>query len=289
MADIITAPTSTPQAPINADTLRNQAYEATNQVGTLATSVPTLLNELKQNLVGIFSKNNPLIDERNKALEGYMSTAAQSRADVLPSNMPTVEGRPLALSPTQQNALTTSRLAASFAPLAGYNEILKGMFGNIGDMVAGAGNLYETQVGASQQRAANLMDLYKTAVQEEEARRSGSGLGLDLASIIALLRGEQGTDVGQVTDPETIANDIYGVSAEAAPPAPQVDPGGVPLNWQQQLINALLPGTVATRNPVIANMPRSVPMIPTGPSLPSSAMFGFDLGGSQTGSALLRR
>ncbi len=195
---------------------RNEAYNATNEVSNLQTSAPSLLNQLKENLTGIFAKDNPLIGARNDSLANYMSAATKSRAEVLPQYMPSVEGRSLTLSPTQQDALTTARMASAFAPLAGYNEILKGMYGNIGDLVNNAGNIYSTSISAAQNRASSLMDLYKTAVADEDARRqasaksaAGSG-GVDIASILASLGmgGAAGGEMG--AGPGGSLDDFFG-------------------------------------------------------------------------------
>lgn len=187
-------------------TLRSDAYNATQQTADMQASAPGLLSQLKQNLVGIFSKDNPIIGARNTALSDYLSENANTRASMLPANtgdVPGIAGRPLTYSPTQQDAITTSRNAAALAPLAGYNEILKGMFGNIGDLVQNAGGIYQSTIQGNATRAAGLMDLYKQAVQEDQfnrqlaASRANAG-GYDIESIIKSLRGELGLDAKRV-------------------------------------------------------------------------------------------
>lgn len=217
MADasqILPAQNTAQSAP--SDQYRQQAYESTDRLSSMQTSAPKLLTELKQNLVNIFAKDNPLIGARNTALADYLSTASQSRADVLPGNMPQVEGRALTLSPTQQNAITTSRLSASLAPLAGYNEILKGMYGNIGDLVQGAGGIYENALNAEQTRTSNLMKLYELAASEEASKRAASAAGsggFDINAILAALQGNQPELEVQGPpgpDADYLANSIYG-------------------------------------------------------------------------------
>lgn len=155
----------------NVNSLRDQAYTAANTTADLQGVAQPMLDQLKQNLVGIFAKDNPIIGARNDALAGYLSSNANTRASLLPSNagdVPGIAGRPLTYSPTQQDAIVSSRNAAALAPLVGYNEILKGMYGNIGDLVGNAGNIYNSTIQGSASRASGLMDLYKQAVAEDQ-------------------------------------------------------------------------------------------------------------------------
>jgi hypothetical protein len=188
-------------------TLRSDAYNATNQTADMQAAAPGLLTQLKQNLVGIFAKDNPIIDARNGALSDYLSSNANTRASLLPSNTGTVPGegaRPLTYSPTQQDAIVSSTNAAKLAPLAGWNEILKGMYGNIGDLVQGAGSIYDSTLKSNATRASGLMDLYKQAAQEDQFNRelavkkqAAGGDGIDLASIIAAIQQMTGTNAPQ--------------------------------------------------------------------------------------------
>lgn len=189
-------------------TLRSDAYNATSQVADMQSQAPGLLTQLKQNLVGIFAKDNPIIDARNGALTDYLSSNAKTRAELLPTNqgsVPGIEGRAMTYSPTQQDAIVSSRQAATLAPLAGWNEILKGMYGNIGDLVQGAGAMYDSTIKSNATRAQGLMDLYKQAVQEDQFNRelelrrktAAGGDGIDLASIIAAIQGATGTNTPQ--------------------------------------------------------------------------------------------
>jgi hypothetical protein len=189
-------------------TLQQNATNATNQVADMQAGAPGMLDSLKQNLVSIFSKDNPIIGARNNALTDYLSESSKTRAAQLPANtgdVPGIAGRPLTYSPTQQDAMVTHNNAAALAPLAGYNEILKGMYGNIGDIVSGAGNIYNSTIQANSTRANGLMDLYKEAVNQDQFNRDlaykqsqGSGSsGTDLASIIAAIQAALGTSTAQ--------------------------------------------------------------------------------------------
>lgn len=209
---------------MDANSLRTEAYNASNNVSEMAASAPSMLSQLKQNLVGIFSKDNPVMQARDNALSTYLSTPSATRAEILTPNMPVVEGRNLTLSPTQQDAIVSGRSAAALAPLAGLNEILKAQYGTIGDMVQGAGGIYDAQVRAAQGNVGNLIDLYKTAVAEEEAKRKASESGgLDLASLIATIGGGLG-----VNAPTMSLDDIFGAAAPKpiAKPQPKVNLSG---------------------------------------------------------------
>lgn len=186
--------------------LQSQATSASNDASSLAQNVPNLLQSLQSNLTSIFSKDNPVIEARGQALADFLSTPSRARAEYLPTNMRQVEGSNLNLSPTQQDAITTSRSSAALAPLAGLNQTIMGIYGNIPQMVGKAGDIYSAQVTAAQNRAANLQKQYENSYQqileqekarqfnEQEARlgkasaADSSGLG-DLSSIIAALYG----------------------------------------------------------------------------------------------------
>jgi hypothetical protein len=82
-------------------------------------------------------------------------------------------------------------------------------------MVQGAGSIYDAQVRAAQGNVANLMDLYKTAAAEEEARRKAANSGgLDLASILASVGGNLGVNAPSL-------DDIFGAPAPHAQAKPQ--------------------------------------------------------------------
>ena len=277
---------------LDSGALKQQAYGATNAATNMETSAPSMLSQLKQNLVGIFAKDNPIIGARNTALQDYLSTAGNARVSTLSPNLPMVEGRNLALSPTQQDAITSSRLAASLAPLAGYNEILKGMYGNIGDLVSGAGNIYETSINAANRRAGNLIDLYKTATADEQSRRSSGGMGEDISSILASLFGQQQA----TTQPTENIDDIFGSNTQQ----PQ-QPQGNPLNQafqqagQQVQERGAIPAAASGLGSLISRVPQLLGAIlqnqREGANLVGTGLFGqgFSTGQPQQQGWLARK
>jgi hypothetical protein len=201
-----------PNVPTDLATLKQKAYNAAGNVSQMATDAPGLLTQLKQNLVGIFAKDNPVLTARDDALSKYLATPDNTRSEILTNNLPEVSpGRALTLSPTQQNAIVSSRSAAALAPLAGLNEIIKAQYGNIGDVVQGAGGIYDATLKGAQSNASNLLDLYKTAVEEQKAKTSAANAGgLDLATIIAAISHALGVSGGAPTDISGL-DDIFNI------------------------------------------------------------------------------
>lgn len=143
------------------NTARQGSLDASNNLANLSESSPSLLQSLQKNLVGIFTKDNPLINERENALTTYLSTPSATRASLLSSNLPVVAGSNLNLSPTQQNAIVQGREAAALAPLAGLNQAVTGMYGNIPQMVSNAGDIYKSLIGAATTRAQSARQNYE--------------------------------------------------------------------------------------------------------------------------------
>lgn len=189
------------------NTLQSQAMAASNDVGRLQSSAPTLINELKKNLVSIYAKDNPIMQARDAALSDFLSTPARARADMLPTNMAQIEGRNLTLSPTQQNAITTSRSSAALAPLMGLNQIVQAGYGSIGDIIGNAASLYEGELGAAKTRADSLMDFYKESLADQRAKSASSGMGDSLAAILAQLQAVNNND--QITPYDELLDQIY--------------------------------------------------------------------------------
>lgn len=203
-------------------TIKQNAYTASDNLANLQTSAPAMLNELKQNLVGIFAKDNPLIQARNNAVTDYLNAPSQSRVNVLPTNMPTVEGRALTLSPTQQNAITTAQTNAALVPALGLNQLVAAQYGTIGDIIKGAAGAYDAEVNAASTRASSLLDMYKTAVAEAEAKnKAATSGGIDLATILAAIQQKLGVQ-NPATQRSGFFEDIP--TANQAPQANPLDP-----------------------------------------------------------------
>ena len=147
--------------------LQSTQQTASTDLSNLQTSIPGLLQNLRQNLVSIYAKDNPLIQARDEALSRFLSGGDVARAELLPGNLPQVAGSPLTLSPTQQNAIVSSRQAANQAPLIGLNQAVSQGYGNIGDIVKGAGDIYGSQVQAATTNLAQAVKAYENAVSQD--------------------------------------------------------------------------------------------------------------------------
>lgn len=154
---------------------KDAASSATNDVATQTASAPGMLNSLRQNLTSIFANDNPLISDRNTALQTFLNTPSQSRVSTLPSNLPTVAGSPLNLSPTQQDAITTAKVNAALVPLMGLNQTITGIYGNIPQLVQNAGGLYDALLGSAKFKASQaqtgLDQAFKELTTKEDIRR----------------------------------------------------------------------------------------------------------------------
>ena len=198
-------------------TLQTKQETASTDLSNLQTSVPGLLQNLRQNLVSIYAKDNPLIQARDEALSRFLSGGDVARAELLPGNLPQVAGSPLTLSPTQQNAIVSSRQAANLAPLMGLNQAVSQGYGNIGDIVKGAGDIYGSQVQAATTNLAQAVRDYENAVAQdrwekeqaektrqfniEEARKGKEGQGLDIISLLQAIAAGQQPGGGDRPDP----------------------------------------------------------------------------------------
>ncbi len=234
----------------NLTQLQQQAKSAAGDVANLTAGAPGLLQDLKANLTSIFSKNiaNPLGgsgtlgEARGQALADFLSTPARARAEFLPTNLPMIEGSNLNLSPTQQNAITTSRRSAALAPLAGLNQIITGLFGNVPGIVGEAGDVFQSQVQAGELRAGSAQQAFQNALslaRDEEARRqfdvqesrlgrdSGGGLSEALLQILSqsgILGGQDGRpglesfeELTSLNLPSTGTLGVPGLTTEASP------------------------------------------------------------------------
>lgn len=146
---------------MDVDTLRNNAYGAAQTAATMTASLPKVLTELKGSLNEIFNKDNPLVKERTGYLENYLAAPDKARAEYLPQNSGQV------YSPTELNALVSSRKASALAPLASVNQMLMGQYGGLKDYLGQAKETFQASVAAAAQRAEIARQMYG----DEVARR----------------------------------------------------------------------------------------------------------------------
>jgi hypothetical protein len=164
-----------PSGPIDYSSTQGAASAANNaaqNVANLTSSSPDLLRSLQQNLTGIFTNNNPVMAARDTALTNYLNTPSATRASLLSSNLPMVAGSNLNLSPTQQNAIVQGRENAALVPLLGLNSAVTGMYGNIPQMVANAGNIYQGILGGAKTLADLAENRYQQSTSQAEAQNA---------------------------------------------------------------------------------------------------------------------
>ena len=233
-------------------TARTNAETATSDVAKLQETIPGLLQGLRQNLTSIYQKDNPLVQARDTQLADYLSAPDLARAEYLPGNQPVIGGSNLNFSPTQLNAMVSQRQNAALAPLLGTNQALLAGYGNIGDIVTRAGNIYQSQVDAAKTRQTGAQNLYQIAADLEKQRissaNSNAGTG-DLASIIAALLAGQNQG-GETEDEWEIISENQPSSSTSQPlgeislypggptvpsvPGKQgtgLNLGNIPMNW----------------------------------------------------------
>src|SRR3990167_1216253 len=195
---------------------QSNATSASESAAKLQESIPGLLQGLKQNLVSIYQKDNPLVQQRTGLLESYLNAPDQARASYLPANQPMVEGSPLNFSPTQLQAMVSSKQNAALAPLLGVNQMINAQYGNIGDIVGNAGDIYKSQLVGEQQ------------FQQQESRltkASGSG-GFDPSAILAAIlaqnqQQQQEIDPAQFDEPDVQTSQSVGSLPQQIQALPQ--------------------------------------------------------------------
>ena len=144
------------------ESLRSGADTASLQASTMQASLPSVLTELKGSLNEIFNKDNPLVKERTGYLENYLSAGDRARASYLPQNSG------FAYSPTELNALVSSRQASALAPLASVNQMLIGQYGGLKDYLGQAKDLFSARVQAAYENAQRMRQRYGDEVARQQ-------------------------------------------------------------------------------------------------------------------------
>lgn len=181
--------------------LRTKAATAGTDLANLTSSSPGMLADLRSSLASVFAKDNPLIQARDQALSTFLSTPSTTRAQLLPQNLPQVEGSFLNLSPTQQASIVSSRNAAALAPLLGLNQAVTAGYGSIGDIVSGTGTGLQALVNAEGIRTNQAQKAFENALAQSQEERiasnAGGGSGLSLGNIADLINSfTQGQQIG---------------------------------------------------------------------------------------------
>ena len=150
-------------------------FNASNQAISFKEQLPDLADKIRSALMSKFAEN-PLFAQRESAMGSFLAAPAQARADIAQKQRET--GVPL--SPTQQEAITSSRRAAAYAPLETSSAMLSTSLGGMEDIV-GRGVSAFTSAATAQTERANLMN--KLREQEIERQFKEKQLALDWARL----------------------------------------------------------------------------------------------------------
>ena len=133
--------------------LGQQAYNAQNQVGDIASLFPTLGAKLKQAIEEKLNYNKDIIDAKNKAQAEYFAAPSAARSEY--QNI---------WNPFDREKLVASSVANAYAPYASLTDILKNRMGTISDTVNAGTNAFQTALTYGQNTAASLKQRYQDAV-----------------------------------------------------------------------------------------------------------------------------
>lgn len=148
------------------------AYEsATRRATSTESSAMSLPDILKDTLTKKFSQDNPLIQGRERALQGYLQATTQAPLDVAPQ----LAGgnAPVIYNPLEQANLIQGRRAAATAPLASANYLLDIARGGIGDIIDASSRAAQAETvkqrGAAQIARTSYEDILNELSAKAEA------------------------------------------------------------------------------------------------------------------------
>jgi hypothetical protein len=150
-------------------------FNASNQAISMKEQLPDLAQKLRDALTSKFQEN-PLWSQYQTASQNFMAAPANIRNDI--NSMQQTSGVPL--SPTQQQAIESSRRAAAFAPLQTSSLMLSNAQGGLENMVGSGVKAFEAAANAQGERA-DLMN--KMRQQEFERQLKEKQLSIDLAKL----------------------------------------------------------------------------------------------------------
>jgi hypothetical protein len=127
-------------------------FNSANQAISFTEQLPDLTQKLREALMTKFSTNNPLFAQRETAQQQFLNAPSQARADI--SQMQ--QGGTI-LSPTQQEAITSSRRSAAFAPLSSANLMLGSAYGGMEGIIKSGTDAF-TAAAESKTKQANLLN-----------------------------------------------------------------------------------------------------------------------------------
>lgn len=148
-------------------------FDTASKAISFTEQLPSLTQKLREALTGKFSES-PLFGQRETAMQGFLNAPSQSRADISQRQKET--GVPLA--PTQQQAITSARRSAAYAPLDTSSLLLSSAFGGLEDIIGQGVQAFQAASEAQTQKANLMQQLYQT---ELDRMFKEKGLELDWA------------------------------------------------------------------------------------------------------------
>jgi len=215
-----------------AEAARNTAQTAASEAGAYNTKGITLADELRKALATKYGESGIPTDTA-QARSNYMATPDQTRADLASQ----VKGGTI-FSPSQQQAIMSSKLSSALVPLAGANMVNNAAYGGIGEMVDAGTRSWQAatqqktlEAQMAQQQYENVLKQLTTQASMKEPEQlygvnvpgmgmmnlspaeaislyghmksgaGGGGGGLDLSSLMSLMGGNNtGGNMGTEAD-----------------------------------------------------------------------------------------
>ena len=190
-----------------------------NQVASSTQQEYDLPNMLRNALVSKFSKDNPLLQQRETALKNLYASPEQSQQEFSQPHTVTIGGgqvpapgqNPVGdqstvsnvyFDPSQQRALSSQRLAARAAPLMNLNDIIAANYGGIDNIISGVTRGLEAQTKSKQAKfdAAKVLQelaLKSRALDISQYKASKGGSGSNLNQLLSVYRLMKPSDSAQ--------------------------------------------------------------------------------------------
>jgi hypothetical protein len=145
------------------------AYEGASKTATTAEVAGySLPDQLRSALNAKFSKDNPMVQDRESALTNYLNTTTSAPLSVTPTSAGGTS--PVILNPLQQADLIQRKKSSALSGLTTANDLLGLATGGVNNIVDSASRAYQGQVAQKQGAAKIAGDSYTSLLNELSAR-----------------------------------------------------------------------------------------------------------------------
>lgn len=145
----------------------NQAQTAYGQAQQAAITLPDMLKTALSTKLG---DNNPIVANRNTALQKYFDVAGSAPLDVTAKSAG--GNSDVVFNPAQQQALINSKRGAALAPVSGLNALFGLEVGGLPDIINSTANAYNAQVVGMGNKATSARQAYQDLLQEAQMRQA---------------------------------------------------------------------------------------------------------------------